>query len=411
MKAVHSLRAVAAAAALAAAPAASADVPADAALRAAEIIGAAKLPHNGLNYRAMAIVEVSAYEAVNAVTGKFPAGRVKLERAKGASVEAALASATRAALAALAPSQAQAIQASYEAALAGIPEGASKAAGIAVGERSAAAVLALRAADGWDIAETYRPAAAPGQYVPTPVPLMSEWGRRKPWVLASPDQFRPPPPPALSSEVWARDHQEIRRMGARSGSARTAEQTTAARYWEGSGPAMYVVVVRSALQGAGREVTESTRLLATAAMAMDDALVAVMDAKWTYRFWRPITAIRNADQDGNDATVRDASWLPLIDTPQHPEYPCAHCIVAGAVAAVLEAGFAGGSIPALSGTSPALPGVTRTWATPADLVKEVSEARICDGVHYRTSTEVGAAMGRKIGALAAEHELKLAANR
>ena len=132
---------------------------------------------------------------------------------------------------------------------------------------------------------------------------------------------------------------------------------------------------------------------------MDDALIAVADAKYHYNFWRPITAIRNGDLDGNDATERDASWTPFIDTPMHPEYPCAHCIVAASIGTVLQAEIGNATI-ALSTTSPTANNSKRTWTKVEDLIQEVSNGRIYDGVHYRNSTEVGTAMGREIGKLA-----------
>jgi PAP2 superfamily len=139
---------------------------------------------------------------------------------------------------------------------------------------------------------------------------------------------------------------------------------------------------------------------------MDDALIAVADAKYHYNFWRPITAIRNGDLDGNDATEREASWVPLIDTPMHPEYPCAHCILSAAVATVLHAEVGGGTMPTLRATSPTAPGMERSWTTIEALMQEVANARIYDGVHYRTSTEAGTAMGQKIGELAAAKSLQ-----
>jgi VCPO second helical-bundle domain len=134
---------------------------------------------------------------------------------------------------------------------------------------------------------------------------------------------------------------------------------------------------------------------------MDDALIAVFDAKYHYNFWRPITAIRNGDLSGNAATERDASWLPFIDTPMHPEYPCAHCIVAETVGAILKAEIGDGQIPKLSTSSPTAPGAVHSWSQVDDFVHEVANARVYDGVHYRNSTEVGMAMGKKIGELAA----------
>jgi hypothetical protein len=136
------------------------------------------------------------------------------------------------------------------------------------------------------------------------------------------------------------------------------------------------------------------------AQATDDALLAVFEAKYHYNFWRPVTAIRNGDLDGNDATERDASWTPFIETPMHPEYPCAHCIVAAAVGTVLQAEVGTGTMPTLTTSSYLVKGSARKWVKVDEFVQEVSDARIYDGVHFRNSTEVGTAMGKQIGALA-----------
>jgi hypothetical protein len=223
--------------------------------------------------------------------------------------------------------------------------------------------------------------------------------------LTSPDQFRPGPPPTLNSALWARDYNEIKAVGAKNSTTRTPAQTDIARFWEATAPTIYYPVVRSVANTPGRDVTQNARLLAVVAEAMDDALIAVFDAKYHYMFWRPFTAIRNGDMDGNDATERDATWLPFIDTPMHPEYPCAHCIVAGTVGAVLVVEIGNNPTPVLRSKSPTAPGVERSWNTVDDFVAEVSNARIYDGVHYRNSTEVGSAMGKKIGTLAAASAL------
>jgi hypothetical protein len=212
--------------------------------------------------------------------------------------------------------------------------------------------------------------------------------------------FRPGAPPGLTSAIWARDYNEIKALGAKNSTQRTPEQTAIAKFWEATAPAVYWPVARSVAAMPGRDVTANARLLAIAAMAMDDALIAVFDAKYTYNFWRPITAIRNGDADGNDATERDPSWTPFIDTPMHPEYPCAHCIVSGSLAAVLRAEIGSGPAPTLSSSSYTAAGAVRTWKTVDEFVQEVAVARIYDGVHYRNSTEVGSAMGKQIGEVA-----------
>jgi len=193
---------------------------------------------------------------------------------------------------------------------------------------------------------------------------------------------------------------EIKAVGAKNSTRRTPEQTAMAKFWEATAPAVYWPVARAVAAVPARDVTANARLLAIAAMAMDDALIAVFDAKYTYNLWRPITAIRNGDADGNDATERDPSWTPFIDTPMHPEYPCAHCIVSASLGAVLQAELGSGPTPTLSSASSTAGGAVRTWRSVGDFVREVAEARICDGVHYRFSTEVGVSMGKQIGELA-----------
>jgi hypothetical protein len=302
------------------------------------------------------------------------------------------------------PSQEAAINAAYGAALAAISDGPAKSAGIAAGEEAAAAVLAARADDGAAGPEKYKPHATAGTYVPTATPAAGTWPQRKPWVIKSASQFRPAAPPALTSATWARDFNEVKALGGKASTRRTPEQTEIARFWDYSLPAIYYGAVRSVALQPGRDVLRNARLYAAVSQAMDDALIAVFDAKYTYNFWRPSTAIRNAELDGNDATEAEAGWASFIDTPMHPEYPSAHSILAGAVGTVLKADIGANPVPEISTTSATLKGVTRRWTRIDDFVNEVSAARVYEGVHYRFSTEVGMAMGQRIGeAVAAKH--------
>ena len=381
---------------LVAAPGARADIVTDANARAAETVS--RLPAPPITVRTMAIVQVSVFEAVNAITARYPAYRAKLAPAPGASIDAAVASATRTALLKLMPpAQQAAIEADYQALVAGVPDGPAKAGGIALGEQAANAIVAMCADDGVIAPDAYRPHAAPGVYVPTVIPAVAHWGKRRPWTMTRGDQFRPGPPPALSSETWARDYNEIKALGSKSSTVRTAEQTAIAKFWEATLPVVYWPIPRSIAAASGRDVTENARFFAVAAMAMDDALIAIFDAKYAYNFWRPVTAIRNGDTDGNDATERDAGWTPFIDTPMHPEYPCAHCVVSSALGAVLRAEIGAGPVPTLRSTSYTAAGAARTWTNVDAFTQEVALARILDGVHYRNSTEVGSAIGRKVG--------------
>ncbi|SEO66071.1 vanadium-dependent haloperoxidase [Nitrosovibrio sp. Nv6] len=354
--------------------------------------------------RVLAIVHTAVYEAANAITRRYPgdpSNGPKLKALPGASVDAAIASAARTVLAELVPSGKTAIEAAYHAALALVPGGSAKTEGISVGEKAAAAILTRRANDGIAGGETYRPHTSPGMYVPTVIPEAPHWLQIKPWLMASASQFRPGPPPPLTSELWARDYNEVKTLGSKHSTRRSAKQTAIAHFWEEVMPPIYHGIVRSVADVPGREITQNARLFAMVTQASNDALIAVFDAKYHYGFWRPVTAIRNGDIDGNDATERDPSWLPFIDTPMHPEYPCAHCIVSGAVGAVLQAEIGVGPTPLLTTTSHAAGGVARSWTGIDEFIQEVANARIYDGVHYRNSAEVGTAMGKQIGELAA----------
>jgi hypothetical protein len=396
VKSVHRLSrlslAALAGAMLVAAPCVHADVITDANAKAAEI--ASTNPATPVAVRTMAIVQVSVFEAVNAITGRHSASRVKIAPAPGASLDAAVAAANRTALLKLVPAQQAAIEADYKAALQSLPDSRAKADGIAVGEKAATAVVEACANDGATAPDTYRPYTSPGTYVPTMTPAVPHWGKRRPWVMTRGDQFRPGPPPDLASEVWKRDFNEIKALGALNNSKRTADQTAIARFWEATAPNVYWPVARSVATAPGRDVTDNARLFALAAMAMDDALIAVFDAKYAFNFWRPVTAIRNAEGD-----ARDPGWTPFITTPMHPEYPCAHCIVSASLGAVLQAEIGTSLTPKLSSSSSTAAGAVRTWDIVGDFVQEVAVARIYDGVHYRNSTEVGSAMGQKVGDL------------
>jgi len=355
--------------------------------------------------RALAIVQTSVYEAVNAITQRYPISDVKLPVVSGASIEAAVAAANRAALTKLVPSKQTEIDNAYQAALAAIADEATKTRGIAVGEEAAAAVLALRTDDGATAGESYRPYTKAGVYVPTVLPEAPQWMHRKPWLMAQSAQFRPGPPPELSSELWVRDFNEVKALGSKKSQQRSADQTEIARFWEEVMPPIYHGIVRSVANMPGREITQNARLFAAVTQASDDALIAVFDAKYHYGFWRPVTAIRNGDIDGNDATERDASWVPFIDTPMHPEYPCAHCIVSAAVGMVLQAEIGDGQMPVLTTTSKAAGGVARSWTKLDEFMQEVVNARIYDGVHYRNSGKVGSEMGKQVAQLAAKKYL------
>ena len=209
-----------------------------------------------------------------------------------------------------------------------------------------------------------------------------------------------PAPPALGSATYSRDFEEIKRLGGKGSTARTPEQTDMAEFWA---PRDVRIVLRQLVGRPSRSLVEDARFLALAEMAWEDSYVAMMDGKYAYNFWRPVTAIRAAATDGNDATVPDSTWEPLRPTPGHPEYPCGHCLSAAAVGTVIAEEF-GAQAPAIvldiDGT------MLRRYDTPHQYIDDVSESRILVGVHYRFSVDVGRQMGAQIGTLARQRHFR-----
>jgi hypothetical protein len=359
----------------------------------------------GVSARNIAMVHIAMFEALNSIEPRYTPYRKQFTTAPGASREAAAAAAAHHILVQEYPDQAKELDKALEAALAAVTDEQAKVEGVRLGEEAARAIRLERGTDGADAPNTYRPYTTAGKYVPTEFPVMSTWGGVRPFALKTGGQFRPQAPYPLTSTQWAKDYAEVKKMGAKSGSARTAEQTEIARFWELVGPATYNPVARQLSAAKGLDTIENARLFALFSIAAADAGVAIFEAKYKYNFWRPVTAIRNADMDGNNATERDPGWEPFIRTPMHPEYPCAHCTFQSTAASVLEAFFASDSA-SFKLTSTTAPGVTRSFSKLSDYVAEVVNARVYDGVHYRTSGEAGAAMGRKIGQYTVHNFLK-----
>jgi hypothetical protein len=357
-----------------------------------------------MHARSLAMLHVAMFEAVNAIERRYQPYALKLATDRNTASEAAAATAGHGVLLALYPAHRADLDALLNRTLDAVPEGPAKQRGILLGRKVSADILALRAEDGSDTSEGWRPITQPGVYVPTTIPVNSNVSHFKPWVMSSAAQFRPAPPPALTSETWTRDFNEIREYGGLHSSVRTAEQTEVAKFWFLTGPRTYNPLVQQVAQNRKLDLLDCARLYALASMAAADSFIAVFDGKYAFNFWRPMTAIRNADLTGNPATPREASWLPLGETPMHPEYPCAHCISSAAVAAVL-AGLTGDDIGDITVTNSTM-GKTRRWARLSDYRDEVSNARVWAGFHYRFSTEVGKDMGRRIGELTLATQLR-----
>ena len=357
--------------------------------------------------RALAILHVAMSDAVNTVQNRYGRHALKSALDPDASAEAAAISAASSVLVAIAPTQKARVDAAAAAALASLPDGAAKRAGIAIGEQAAASAIADRADDATNVPDTYRPVTAPGAWIPTTPPLFAEYARVKPWVLTGPDQFRPPPPPALTSAAYARDYNETKELGGAKSARRTAQQTEAVKFW--SQPNLTTVWYESARQlGAARrlDLADKARLYALLSMAAANSFITDWDAKFQYNRWRPVTAIRNGDLDGNDATERDPGWTPLNATPMHPEYPSQAAILASVATGVFEAVLGPGPGPALVVTDSADPKLTRQFDSFAAIVEETRVVRIWGGIHFRSALDASDTMGRQIASYVVANSLR-----
>jgi hypothetical protein len=362
---------------------------------------------NNPHSRNLAMVHVAMSDAINSVQATYARVIATVPLVPGASPEAASSTAARQILIQLYPKQKEKIEATYVASMKGIAEGPALSQGIALGEQVAAAVMADRANDGTDAPDTYRPPAIPGVYVTTAPPLFEQYARAKPWVIAKADQFRPEPPPQLSSAAYARDYNEVKALGGTISTVRTADQTDAVTFWRNAnfGPT-WQQVARELAAAKELPLAEGARLFALLNMALANNYVLNWDAKYTYLMWRPVTAIRNGDKDGNDATERDPAWTSLNTTPLHPEYPSQAAINATVAAAILESVFGPVTAIPFMATDVADPKRTRRFKSIADMVEEHKNVRVWGGVHFRTGLDVAADMGRKIAAYMIENSLR-----
>jgi hypothetical protein len=365
--------------------------------KAVSIVQTGTVPPPPTAFRTMAILHVAMFDAVNSIEPRYKPYKIRLPATPDTSKEAAAAAAAGAVLVKLVPDAAADVQSTLTSYLATLPDGEAKSKGIQLGQEVAARILEIREKDGASAPDAYRPKTKPGVYIPTPITVGSQFPNMTPFALASPSQFRAKPPPSLKSAEWARDYNEIKVLGAKNSTKRTAQQTENARFWLLVGPRAYNPLPRQIVLANNMDLLDSARFMALFSVAAVDAMMAVFDAKYKYEFWRPITAIRNGDIDGNPATERDATWQPIDATPMHPEYPCAHCILSSSVAAVIEGLVGSDEIPEVSLTSPFVPGVTHHFTNLRAFSDEIANARICAGFHYRFSTIAGREMGQKIG--------------
>jgi hypothetical protein len=346
--------------------------------------------------RITAMVQIAVFEALNSITPRYRPYIAKLPANGSENPDAAAAAAAAGVMIRLDPANADKIRSELDLYVAFLQPGAATEAGLKLGDAAAAAIVAARANDGSDAIERYRPKTAPGVYIPTAPLAVPHWPGVKPFAIPSATAFRPAPPPKLTSKTWKSDLAEIRQIGGLDSKARSAKQTEDAKFWLTVGPQAYMQVSRQFAAAKGLTGVDAARFMAVVEIARADSILAVFDAKYHYGFWRPVTAIRVSFET-------DDAWLPIDATPAHPEYPCAHCISSASIAAVAQKEFGGDNVPEFRATSPTAPGVVHSWTSLKAFNKEVSEARIWAGFHYRFSTRVAEDMGSKIGTYVAEN--------
>ena len=374
--------------------------------------------------RTLAMVQGAVHDALNAITRRYAAYYFEGPGDAGASPDAAVAAAAHTVLVGVIPSfgtPAQKVAAlalaedAYMASLSHGGDGVAKTRGVAVGRAAGAAMLALRQDDGATKDAPYTPGTGPGKWRPHPNPdppnppiankelapgyapaNLPGWGNVTPFTLLSAAQFWLPGPPALASEAYARDYNELKRLGGQKSEARTAEQTEIARFWF-EGPPAWSRIARVVAQGRGLDAWDSARLLALMHLAMADSYIAGFKIRYVYDSWRPVTAIREGDTDGNDATAGDPSWNSLQNTPNVSDYPSTQSTFSGAAAAAL-AGVLGTDQVSFSVTSgPPFTDITRSFTSVSQAARESADSRIYAGIHFRSACEDGLVLGRKIG--------------
>ena len=373
--------------------------------------------------RVVALVSVSVFDAVNGIKPRYKPLHVRPDAPRYASQRAAAIQAAYAMLIKLYPAQIDSLTAQRDASIAAIAsEENARAihAGTAWGQAVADSIWAWRLTDGFapapppflGVLGIVGLPAAVGVWRPTPLANLSgagpQFASMTPWVLRRPSQFRLPPPLALTSAEYAADYNEVKSMGASSGSPRSADQSELALFWAGNTPLYWNRITSQIATERSLKFLENAHLFALLNVAMADAGIACWDGKYRYVFWRPITAIRGGDTDNNAATDPDPAWTPWLDffpsgTPAHPEYPSGHSTVSGAAAFVLAAAF--GDETSFTVTSDVRPG-TRAFTSFSAAVAEIADARVFGGIHFRTSCVRGNMLGQAVADYVSTHAIR-----
>ncbi len=363
--------------------------------------------------RNLAMLHTAMFDAVNGITRTHQPYLVTGHVPAKASVVAAASAAAYNMLVAAYPGQQTNFAAVYVAAISSVPNSPHKDAGTTWGETVARAVLQSRTNDGSAVTVPYVPGTNVGDWTPTPPgfapALLPQWGQVTPFAMLSGSQFRPPTPPLLTSSQYTLDFLMTRSLGAITNSLRTADQTEIALFWvDGPGtatpPGHWNEIAQTVALAQGNSLEQNARLFALLNIALADAAISCWDSKYTFNRWRPVTAIQQADLDGNPDTIADANWSSLIPAPPFPEYTSGHSTFSAAAAAVLASFYGADAISFATG-SDGLPNVTRTFASFSSAADEAGLSRIYGGIHFMTSNENGLTSGGQLGAYVVQNFL------
>jgi hypothetical protein len=354
--------------------------------------------------------QAAVYNAVVGITRRYELYNWNVRGPRAASPEAAAAAAAHRLLLHYFPASQPRLDAALEASLAKVSDGPAEKQGVSYGERAADRIIELRANDGRNAPITFDEPLDAGVWRPTPpafAPFFAPWlSQVRPMMLLSPSQLRPAPEPPMTSETYATEFNEVKELGAKMSASRTPIQTKTALFIANTGVVAFQAALRDLAARHGMDISDSARLFAAVDMGFADSVIAIWDAKFHYGFWRPITAIQLADQDGNAATVQDPTWEPLLITPPYPDYPSGLCSIVGVLSRVLSRTLGGGrvdlNITSIDSDPPGSP-VTRHYELAADLNRDAIDARVWGGIHFRTADVVANGIGTRIGDWALDH--------
>jgi vanadium-dependent haloperoxidase-like protein len=386
--------------------------------------------------RSLAMVQAAVHDALNAIDRRFESYALEGVLDSLASADAAVATAAHDTLVGVIPvgalpftgfgSVAQQTAAvnfansTYTSDLSTIPDGDAKTRGIWIGQAAAQAILTRRFGDGATAFVPYTPGTDPGDWQPTPNPVPFDppaaadrlpanapwWGDITTFVLRASDQFQTDGPPALTSEAYAIDYNEVKAIGAKLSADRTPDQTQIARFWYEGSPAGWNRIARIVAETHGLDPWERARLLGLVNLAMADGFIAGWKDKYTFNFWRPVTAIRAGETDGNDNTIPDPTWDSLLNSPAIPDYPSTHSVLGGAASEVLRRYFRHDDIAFTMTSGPPFAGITRSYASFSQAAQENGNSRVYAGIHFRMAVEDGIAQGKQVGRFVFTHALK-----